>query len=148
MILIPKGLARSFRTAVRKCGAARSKGPSPLVIVRSESNSLQLAAMIGGVALALKVPQEEASFQTLIVPGVVLDTVEGAAVELMAENFQGTARWKSPRHPSLLTLLPSGPESRMNFRNAQNRSHRYRTCSCQHSTSAAGSRSSNQPDSP
>ena len=122
MILIPKGLARSFRAAARKCSVARSKGPVPPVIIIPAHDSLKLATIVEGVILTTAIPQTERASQKLIVPMEVLEAVDGAAVELTVEGLKGKAQWESregPQSRDFVALMPGKqhdlPESPESF---------------------------------
>ena len=92
MIVIPRGLARSFRAVARNCRSDRG-GPLPPVIVQVEDGGLTLDCSLGEVSIAVKVAAETESNERVLVPMSVFDAVEGAAVELHLNGGKGTARW-------------------------------------------------------
>lgn len=113
MIVIPRGLARSFRAVVRKCQTARPRPPAPPVFVIASGERLQLSCTLDGVALSVAVPHAASDGEKFLMPLSILEDVEGAAVEITVVGKNGTARWEGrdkPRTLAFETLDPEGGE--------------------------------------
>jgi hypothetical protein len=117
MIRIPRGLARSFRAALRKCRVTRLRSPAPDVEVRADAGGLVLTCSLEGVTLILKEPTPVEGAACIRVPMAVLEAVDGAAVELSMTGMQGTARWESRDGPQSHSLEDS-PEEESPLRSA------------------------------
>ena len=108
MIVLPPGLARSFRAVARKCVAGRARGPSPPVVARTGGGRLTLAAAFDGVVLAVEAEVAGAADETVLVPLDLLDEVDAdASVEI--DGAAGTARWAGrggPRTAAFAPVLP------------------------------------------
>jgi hypothetical protein len=104
MVVIPRGLARSFRAAARKCQTARNRTPAPAVLVHAREKELHQSCFSDGVAIRLSVPQQSPETERFLVPMAVLDAVEGAAVEITISKRTGTARWEGRDGPQSSTF--------------------------------------------
>jgi hypothetical protein len=104
MIVIPRGLARSFRAAARKCQNARNRSPAPAALVKVGDGRLHLSCRLDGVAIRFSVPQESQEPERVLVPMAILDGVEGAPVEISVSGRMGTARWESRGGPQSSTF--------------------------------------------
>lgn len=94
MIVIPRGLAREFRAATRKCVVGRMRGPAPPMIVRSDGRRVILLVNLHEVSLAVEVTQSVIVTETIVVPPDVFEPIDGAEITLTADGFKGTARWE------------------------------------------------------
>lgn len=99
MIVIPRGLARTFRVVARKCNIGRSRRSAPPITVRTDGKRLLLVTHLNQVSLAVEVPQTDAAERTMVVPTAVFDAVDGAEVTLTATGLKGTARWEENSGP-------------------------------------------------
>ena len=96
MIVIARGLARSFRALARKCVAGRPRGPAPAVVLESKAGTLTVWAKTDDAVL-VHVTSAPADDGRVILPMAVLQAVEGGGndpVELaVGPKLQGEARW-------------------------------------------------------
>ena len=110
MIVVPRGLARTFRAVARKCGAGRPRGPAPAVVVRAAGRRVTLSARFDGVVLAAEAPTDGAADETVVVPMAVFDAVD-ADGPLEVDGPSGTAKWDGRAGPRTLPFeaQPPGP---------------------------------------
>jgi hypothetical protein len=77
VIVISRGLARSFRAVARKCVAGRPRGPAPSVVFEARGGTLTAWAKTGDAALVYSAPTG-CSDGVLVAPMDVLAAAEGA----------------------------------------------------------------------
>ncbi len=96
MIVIPRGLARSFRAVARKCVSGRPRGPAPVVGLEVRSGTLAVWTRTEDAILAYTA-RTRCDDGSVVVPMAVLEAVEGTGaspVELaVGPKLKGTARW-------------------------------------------------------
>ncbi len=97
MIVIPRGLARSFRALLRKCVAGRPRGPAPAVVFEAAAGTLTARARTDDAVLAYSAPCRTAGGERVVVPVAVLAAVAGPGagpVELaVGPGLTGEARF-------------------------------------------------------
>lgn len=117
MIVIPRGLARSFRALLRRCVSGRPRGPAPDVVFECEAGTLTVWARTADAGLACTAPAE-CDDGVLVVPLTVLAAVEGGGddpVELTAgPGPRGEARWADRGTPRVhaFDAVPADREHR------------------------------------
>lgn len=96
MIVLPRAVARAFRTVVRKCHPGRPRGPAPPVTVRQHEGRLTLHADLGEVFLSWTGPAGTES-EAMIVPMTLVDAIDGPGDDpIQVERdgaTQAVARW-------------------------------------------------------
>ena len=112
MIVISRGLARSFRAVARKCVSGRPRGPAPPVVFAVRAGTLIVWTRTADAGLLYQAPTTGAD-DALVAPMAVLDAVAGAGddpVELaVGPKLRGVARWADrglPRTHPFDALLP------------------------------------------
>jgi len=112
VIVIPRGLARSFRALLRKSVAGRPRGPAPEVVFEAKCGTLTAWARTADAAL-VHTAATRCDDTVLVVPMAVLAAVEGAGddpVELtVGAQLRGEARWVDrgvPRTHPFDAILP------------------------------------------
>jgi hypothetical protein len=112
VIVIPRGLARSFRALLRKCVAGRPRGPAPVVVFECRAGTLTAWAKTDDAGLVYSAATR-CDDGVLVVPAAVLTAVEGAGdepVELATgPGLRGEARWADrgvPRVHPFDAILP------------------------------------------
>lgn len=110
MIVIPRGLARSFRAVLRKCQAPRSPLPTP-VLVEVQQGTLHLSCSLDEVLVQWTGAHPGQVEARVGVPMTVLDAVENAAVELTVDGRQGRAQWTGRDGPRSLAFPHEEPDS-------------------------------------
>jgi hypothetical protein len=112
VIVISRGLARSFRAVARKCVAGRPRGPAPSVVFEARGRTLTAWAKTGDAALVYSAPAG-CGDGVLVAPMDVLAAAEGAGddpVELaVGPRLRGEARFADrgvPRVHPFDALLP------------------------------------------
>jgi hypothetical protein len=95
MIVMPRGLARSFRAVARKCGVGRAKGPSPPVLIVVSNGKLTLTKF-GAVAFSVETESPTSSDIRIMVPMDLLEMIEGTGTaELTVSDSEVTAQWET-----------------------------------------------------
>src|SRR5205823_6044126 len=96
VIVISRGLARSFRALVRKCVSGRPRGPAPAVVLEGKAGTLTVWARTADATLVYAAPTPGGD-ELMVVPMAVLEAAEGGGddpVELaVGPKLGGTARW-------------------------------------------------------
>ena len=102
MIVIPRGLARSFRTVARSCVAGRPRGPAPPVVVRVHAGRLSLATTFADVFVIVTVPAPpDAVVEAVLVPADAFaraDTAGEVQITSTADQV-GRLRWTNRSGP-------------------------------------------------
>ena len=101
MIVIPRGLARSFRAAARSCVAGRPRGPAPPVVVRVGGGRLSLAVTFADVFVVVTVPAPpDAAGETVVVPADAFARADTAGeVQVAVDDRVGRLRWMGRSGP-------------------------------------------------
>ena len=95
MIVIPCGLARSFRAVARSCVTGRPRGPASPVVVRVGGGRLSLATTFADVFVAVTVPVlPDAVVETVLVPADVYARADTAGeVRVAVDDRVGQLWW-------------------------------------------------------
>jgi hypothetical protein len=112
VIVISRGLARSFRALARKCVNGRPRGPAPAVVFEVKAGTLTAWTRTDHAALVYAAPSR-CDDEVVVVPMAVLEAVEGGGgdpVELaVGPKLTGEARWSDrgvPRTHPFDAILP------------------------------------------
>jgi hypothetical protein len=112
VIVMSRGLARTFRAVARKCVAGRPRSPAPAVALEVQAGTLTMWAKTGDATLAHAAPTG-CGAGILVIPMAALDAVAGGGddpVELtVGANLRGEARFTDrgvPRTHSFDAIRP------------------------------------------
>jgi hypothetical protein len=95
MIVMPRGLARSFRAVARKCAVGRARGPSPPVLIVVNDGKLTLTKF-GEVAVSVEAESATSSDIRIMVSMDLLEMIEGnGTAELTVSDSEVTAQWET-----------------------------------------------------
>jgi hypothetical protein len=102
VIVIPRGLARSFRALLRKCVSGRPRGPAPAVVLERQSGTLSVWAKTDDAVLSYSAPSTSAD-ERMVVPMAVLDAASASGTEPVelhvGPKLKGEARWSDHGFP-------------------------------------------------
>ena len=101
MVVIPRGLARSFRAVARSCVTGRPRGPAPPVVVRVGDGRLSLATTFTDVFVAVTVPAPpDAVVEAVVVPADAFARADTAGeVQVVGDGRAGRLRWMGRSGP-------------------------------------------------
>jgi hypothetical protein len=112
VIVISRGLARSFRALARKCVNGRPRGPAPAVVFEVKAGILNMWTRTDHAALVYAAPSR-CDDEVAVIPMAVLEAIEGGGgdpVELaVGPKLTGEARWSDrgvPKTHSFDAILP------------------------------------------
>ena len=102
MIVIPRGLARSFRAVARSCVTGRPRGPAPPVVVRVGGGRLSLAVTFADVFVVVTVPAPPvAVVEAVLVPADAFARADTAGeVRVTVDDGTGRLKWTGRSGPA------------------------------------------------
>ena len=102
MIVIPRGLARSFRAVARSCVTGRPRGPAPPVVVRVGDGRLSLATTFADAFVVVTVPAPpDAVVEAVVVPADAFARADTAGeVQVVGDGRAGRLRWAGRSGPA------------------------------------------------
>jgi hypothetical protein len=114
MIVLPRAMARSFRSVLRRSVMAASpRGPAPPVLVIAGAEGLTLRAVWDEVGLTYRVAIDHAGSGQIAFPGELLARFEGAGNESVTLNMllpnKAQASWDEQGVPKVAEFEPIDP---------------------------------------